>query len=846
MQYADYKALESSEKIGLVILEASKRLMGWSVYSGSVYSITADYAVISEMLVSGVALTAATSVGGVTAGKYYNDRENKKIYVRLSDSTNPNGSFVHVKFKLFFSNNGVKLAHDLASGFEVEWLPMLKSTSDFSLAIDNQYQLGMAIEGSGTVAFYNNFEFWSPLYDKVYFENQRVWIYSWNRSLPASEAKIIFKGRIQGKTWTPDQVSFQLKDQLNELRAPIVLPNISEITDVRVPDSLATAKQRLIYGYVYGHVCTPIDQLLDGYPLTGTISLTISSQSVSGSGTSFLSELKPGDQIFTSDPDVTYTVQSVSSNTSLTLTEAFAELSVSGVDFFVKPARDKRYINRIFSVCGHAIRQPETTVTDGLGSNLIEVSDSTDIVAGDLISVAGEDAYVDYVSGNRIKLLTNLIATPSVGDAVIRLGIQSVYLNKNKLTHTRDYTFNKATGTLTLTTLAEFNIAPVKKLTGNISFSSGSRTITGTGTLFSSELQPGDWVRPDGEVDFFEILAITDNTNALLTASCTYTHNTTTYYKTPEYFSDSSVLSCDSLGITDNGLYSGNMLKTAPEVVRDLIERSGLSVNAASFNAAKEVITPRIGLAVPFKYDDTEIQVTRDIINKINQSVFGIMYQNSSFELSYSAIEPVVPSGRQVVREHDILKFSVKSDSQRITKTATVRYLKKEYDYLSEGDSFLIKQTTSSNSEFLAESEKEYIQETILVDENDAKIYANRWAFILEHASSIVDFETKLQGTEMNINDTVEIIHEKLYQRVGSPLGRKVALVHEIKKSILDSSVALEDLANAFSRVGVIVSNSADVWNNASDSSRFASSFITDNYGMIDNDEDTFGINLIW
>lgn len=846
MLYAEYKAQESSEKIGLVVLEASKRLMGWTLYSGSIYSISGDYPVITSLSVSGVDLTEVASIGAVTAGKFYNDRTNQVIYMRSSGSVNPNGLFTHIKFKLFFSNNGVKLAHDLDDGFEVEWLPLVKSTSEFGVTIDNQYQLGVAIEGSGNVAFFNDQAYWAPKFDKLYFENQRVWIYSWNRGLPASEAKIIFQGRIQGKSWTPDAVTFNLKDQLNELRAPVSLDLIGDIVGARVPDSLAVARQRLIYGYIYGHVGTPIDQVLDGYPLTGTITLTISSQTVTGSGTAFLAELSPGDQIWTDSADIAYTVQSVASDTSLTITEAYTELTESGLDAYVKPERDKPYTNRVFSICGHAIRQPETTVINGLGANLMDVADGSDIVAGDLVTVNDESAYVEYCSGNRLKLLTNLSATPAPGDDVKRLGIQRVFINKDQLTYSRDYDYDKTTGILTLTQTAEKNIAPVKKLTGNISFTSTSRTITGTSTVFTSELRPGDWVRSNGEVDYFEILSITDDTNALLRTAATYTHNTTTFYKSPEYFGDNSVLSCDSLGITDDGLYSGNLIATAPNIVRDLIERVGLTVNASSFDDTSDLIQARIGVAIPQRYTEENPQPTREIINKINQSVFGVMYQNSDFELSYSVIQPNVPDDRTVIQHHDIIKFTVKSDSQRIVKTAIVRYNKKEYDYLSGGESFQVSQKTSDDAQYLAENANEKVQETLLVDVKDADIFAARWSFILEHASSVLDFDTKLQGMELSINDTVEIIHEKMYERIGSSLGRKIGLVHEVKKSALDSSVALEDLSNAFSRIGHVAPDSASSWDDASDSARFDSSFVTDEFGMIDNSDETFGINQIW
>jgi hypothetical protein len=852
MLYADYTAQESSEKIGLVVLEASKRLMGWTLYSGSIYYVSGDYAVISDISDSGTALTESTTLGGVTAGKFYNDKANGKIYLRTSDSVNPNGKFVHIRFKMFFSNNGVKAPWDLASGFDVEWLPLLKQTSDFTLNIDNQNQLGMAIEGGGTVSFYNDHEFWAPKFDKLYFENQRVWIYSWSRSLPASEAKIIFKGRIQGKTWTTDQVSFNLKDQLNELRAPVALNNLEDttITYARIADGLKKSKQRKIYGYIYGHVCTPIDGVLDGYPLELPLTFTQGSATVTiGFSGTLLSQLVPGDQLWVTNKDIKYTIASIATNDlSLTLSEVYAEPTISDIPYFV-PNRERYNVNRHYLVAGHPIRKCDTTVLQGLGLNMFDVADATDITAGDTIYFpgSGQIVEVEYCSGSRIKITTNLTATPLYGDQVIRPGVQSVYLNKTRLAYLRDYTVNETNATITLSAEAEKNNAAVKKLNGTVTFTNTSRTVTGSGTAFSSDLKPGDYLRTSGEVDYFEVFSIESNTSLTLKDASSYSHSGVTgYFKSPDYATADSVLSCDAIGATDDGLVSGNLIKTAPQIVRKLVEDTGLTVNSASFTEALDLVESRIGVVIPERYEDTNAPSVRDVINKINQSIFGILYQNQNFELSYSVIQPTIPSIHAVVNEHDVLKFSVKSDSQRIVKTAVVRYLKKEYNYTTGESSFEAVQKVSDNAQYLAESEKEYIQETILVDESAAQIYANRWAFILEHASSVLEFDTKLQAMQYNINDPIEVVHEKLYERVGSPLGRKIALVHEIKKSHLDSSASLEDLSGAFSRIGVIVPNSSDVYSDASDATRFSSSFITDNYGMIDNDPDTFDINLIW
>jgi hypothetical protein len=53
------------------------------------------------------------------------------------------------------------------------------------------------------------------------------------------------------------------------------------------------------------------------------------------------------------------------------------------------------------------------------------------------------------------------------------------------------------------------------------------------------------------------------------------------------------------------------------------------------------------------------------------------------------------------------------------------------------------------------------------------------------------------------------------------------------------------DFGNSFNRAANI-SDSAFTWTDADDDSRLYGGFITDNYGLIDSDGDSFGSNIIW
>ncbi len=850
--FSQFQDAAASEKTSLVVLEASKRLVGWTLYSGSVYKITSFlHQVISSIKDSGTALSAGSSTS-LSAGQYYHDRQNFTLYLRTSDSVNPNGKFISLAFKNFFSNTPVAAPHDLASGYLVYWEPFLKSDSQYGVELDNKNLIGFAIEGSGKLTFANEQSFWKPIFDKWTFANQRVNVYSWSRGLPFTEAKRIYRGRIQSQEYTESTVSFGLKDTINALRAPVPLTDLSELVGVTLPPNLQTAKQRVIYGYLTGFRPVSLAQELPltGFTITGTATVTATSVTVTGSGTSFLAQVSPGDELlFGSDTDK-YTVAAVASDTSLTLSEAYDGGTVAGVAMRIFSSHGKRYMNRDFLLAGHSIKEPATTITNFPTTSLFEVADSTDFAAGDSILLNGEVLTVTRVAGNLIKTSTNLALLPNAGDAVTRLSVSSVYINNRLLTYSRDYSYNPTTARLTLTQVAEFYVAPVRTITGTLSFTATSRTVTGTSTVFSSEVKPGHWIKRSSQDTWYEVLSVESNTSLTIRIASAYTSSGAGDHKIPEVVDNKDVvLSCDTLGATENGTPTGVFVKTAAQTVKALLTLAGLSadLNTASFTTATVDSAHKLAVAIPETFKETKSPTIRDVVNKINQSVFGSLYQNEDFELEYSILSPRRRlTTTTKLEERDVLGFKIESDSSRIVKTVRIRYAKKEFDSASLDTQISEVSRESASANYLAESTKEQVIETYLVDATQAQILCNRWSFLLEVASSVVTIDTKMQGARIAVNDRVELSHEKLYERLGSTLTRKVTGVQAARKSASDSNLELDDLSNAFSRCCTIAPSGANDFENATDDERLYNGFITDSYGMQANDPATFGNNLIW
>lgn len=849
--YEDFQALENSEKTILAHVEASRRLMGWTLDAGSIYKIVNTNYVIS-LVEDGTALSEQSAMPTGTS-EFWHDYENGYLYVWTSDGAHPNGKFMALTFRNFFaSSGGVHLPADLSSDRDMHYLPLIKSTSKFGVALDNKEFLGFALEGQGSITFLNDLDYWTDRYDKWFWPNQTIRIYSWNRALGANEAKIIFRGLTQSTKWNEKEIVFKLKDTLKALRQPVDLDDLVDASGAVVPPAKEIAKQRLVYGRAQGLVPSNIDSALPaGNLITGTVTVTSASATVTGSGTSFLNEIRQNDTvIFSNINDTEYTVLSVTNDTSLTLTENYSGATASGTPCKVKHAVPHRFQNRVHLIAGHALKEPATTVSGANKINVFVVADATDFFVGAEIKVGSEYSIIQKVSSNTIEVSPVLGSVPPVSTAVTLSSVWNVYLNEKKLDISRgDYSFSAANGTITLANDAEFNIAPIKYIAGTINFTNTSANITGTGTSFTKYLKPGDWVLNDNNGTWYEIKTITSDIAAVLISASGAT-GTGGRYKAPEICDgDKVILSLSAMGATQNGVKTGTFIGTAPLAVRDLLTRGGLSddIVAARFNTANNVAPQIINLAIPENTYDKKPPKLRDVINLLNQSVFGSLYQNDSYKFEYQIIDPSRTSSFNLYIEPDILGLQIISDASRLIKTVVIEYLFKEFDYSSLEKSNSEYTHTSDIGNYLGKSSNQMRIKTVLSNAADAKVFAQRWAFIKEIASSVVRFKTGLQASKLHIHDRIKLSHSKLYYRYGTEDDKtKLAGITAIKRDLGSNEVEIDDIGNAFNRTAAITANDANVFDDASDQEKVLNGYITDNYGLLNNDEYTHQTNCIW
>lgn len=512
--YQDFQNSVSSEKLTIAIVDGSKRLIAFSLYSGAIYTISNfDYSVITSIKVQNTVLSEVQSLSLVVAGTFYNDRENQKLYIQLLDSSNPNSSFISLTNKHFFSTKPISLPHDLASGYEVYFEPMIKNTTSFGVELDVVNEATSAIEGQGSITFFNDHDFWPKNYDKIFFENQICSIYSFNSGLDVTEAKLLFRGYVESKSYSSTEVTLNLKDLLFQLRSTINLENI-ETLELRNDPALNTAKQRLVYGKVQGHRPINVDNLINGsYPITGTISVFFNDTSVIGTSTRFKSELSINDKLLIEG--VQFTIANITSDTNLQLTGVYTNITKGLIKAEVIPATNKNYINREWLLAGHALSQPQFTIQQGTTTQRLILNSTEDLYDGDDLYIgtpgSGELVKINEVINSSIVTLVQSTELIYSNDTpVFRPCVQNVRMNDLELVYLEDYDVDPNSARLTLTESAEENRAPLLESSERVTVTNGNDYLTGSGTKFSSYIKPGYKVRPQSTTNFYKVLSVED------------------------------------------------------------------------------------------------------------------------------------------------------------------------------------------------------------------------------------------------------------------------------------------------------------------------------------------------
>lgn len=828
MTFEEAMELPRSEKITLVTMLAEGYAKLFDTYLGFIYSRSVDYHVDSVKQ-DGDELALSLSVGALIEGSFYYSFTEKKLYVWLNDDLNPLNSDLGVVYKFHFSNAPIILPNDLSSGESIEWLPYIESVGSVGQRLDDE-STGIVLESSSSVTLINDGLF-DDTFDVLIWENKAVEFFTWFPITPITENRKIFEGVVESKDYESQTVTFKVKDFVYRLRDFVDLELFSTSDGSLSPSLLDTPKRR-VYGQVKQMMCAGVSNVLDGIIMTGTGTILAGASTITGTGTLFFSELSPGDElIFTVlGEEVKFGVESVTNNTSAVLNST-AEVSILNSAIKNNPGSSYRTTNRNWHVAGHKLRQPIATITTVIANNRFEVDSTDDIFSGDKVLIGTDLITVRRISGNEIVTQSAVSPLPVVSDTLTKLAIQNVFFGPKELIYLRDWVFTNTTeAIIQINNLAEFNITQEKSLGVSVTFTNGSRNITTVSVVdFRSILKPNDWIRKNsivsGEGDFYEILQVLEQSIIIRNVYTGTTATTTSKIKAVEYISDDSIITCNCIGLEHEGLW----VKTPSDVVRHLVlNDAGFgSVNEDSFTKAKSSCDYIVSMVLPESLE-AESPSIRDVITKVNESVFGSLYGDSSLSISYAVLNSEKPEIANVITDTDIISFSTESTTEIYNKIK-VNY-RPFVDFFTGSDTF---EVLNFNSGFVDRKIgiKATNERTLFLYETDkADIISQRVALFKSLSSTKITIKSKMNLFLLAVNDKMFMSMDRLFKRLGGGDRFKIGIVVGVKKSQTECEVIVSDLGNIFNRVPSIAPNTASDYSIAPQEDKVRWGYLLDNF----------------
>jgi hypothetical protein len=845
MTFEEASLLTSSEKVTLVTLESERLVKLFTLLSGSVYYKDVPF-YVSNVKQNGVPLEYVANVGLIDIGTWTYDPVIGRVYVHIIGSLDPKTTDLSIVYKHFFSNCPVSLPNDLSSGVLVEWLPYINSIGSVGQQLDDQ-NTGIALESNSNIDLLNN-GFFDEVYDSHIFENKPVNFYLWYKETPITEARKIFEGVIESKDYAPEKVVFRVKDFIFKLRNIVNLSTFSAL-DGKVQDSLLGTPKRRVYGQVKQMKLAGIDQVLDGFNLSGLVSVSVGSTTLTGASTLFLKELNPGDEISFSWLGVTYKfgIESITSNTVAVLNKE-VEVAALNVTALNSPKYSYRHLNRIWHIAGHKLREPTTEITSIVANNRFILDSVLDLYADDQVLVNSDLVTIRRISGSEMVTENAISPVPMVGDTVKKLPIQKVYFGATELIYGRDWTYDNTTeAKINILPLAEFNVTQERLAGVSITFTNGSNNLTTTATVdLRTILSPRDWIKKNtivsGQGDWYEILEVAEQSIKIRANYTGTTATTTALIKNVNYIKDDSLITCNCLGFEKDGAW----VRTPSEVVRHLLLNDAVfyTVNEASFTQAKADCDYTVSMVIPEDLGNGSPKI-RDVITKINESVFGSLYGDSSSSISYSILNSTKPENIDILRDDDIISFSSASKPEIFNKI--VLSYRPFVDHNNGENAY---ETISYNSGFVdyyVGIENTLTQVVYLYESDKVEIIAQRLALFKSLSNTSITIRSKINLFTKSVNDKVMILLDRLYKRYGGNDRRKIGVISSVKRSQTEVEIVFQDLGNVYNRVPSIAPDSASNYSGADQNAKVQYGYVVDDDVLTPDatSEENLGNNII-
>ncbi len=256
MTYATLLDSETARQNYLAVLKPRRIVTGFSVFSGSVYVADFDYGQVVIAEENGASLTLGTS-SALSAGQFYYDTDESKLYVRLSGGGNPNLIFLVVTYEIYigtFDAHFNRVPTDNTTRV-VYFDPLIKKSPTLKQSMSDAIFGYIPIESSSIELINAEHVFEKHIYDSS-FNNASIVLYHWIGDLKTENIKLVMNGLMSDIDYNDGDLSINIRDRNdifnNEFRNPNVDNFYDSVSFPNVDPQLSGKPIRQVYGRVEG------------------------------------------------------------------------------------------------------------------------------------------------------------------------------------------------------------------------------------------------------------------------------------------------------------------------------------------------------------------------------------------------------------------------------------------------------------------------------------------------------------------------------------------------------------------------------------------------------------------
>jgi hypothetical protein len=339
--------------------------------------------------------------------------------------------------------------------------------------------------------------------------------------------------------------------------------------------------------------------------------------------------------------------------------------------------------------------------------------------------------------------------------------------------------------------------------------------------------------------NYYEVLEVQESQIKIRTIFSDATFTGTVLLKEMNWIEDDSVVCVDCIG-----LGTTKWIRYPADIVKHIINNdAGQTTNDASF--ADSVLDAKYKLSAFFPRNIGDSSpIIKDCITEINESVFGSLFYDSYYDFKFSILNSNKPESIIEIKEDDVLSYESITKNNIINKGIIEH---RDETNLITGEQF--RSSITKGSDFVDRTSGIKQQKTIqslVFSSDDADLLLQRFMFFNSLTNSIVKVKAKLNLSNLNLNDAVQITFDRIYRRYGGKNKTKIGLVNLVSKDETTTTVQINDLSGLFNRVPSIAPDTLDNITVASESEIAKFGFVVDNNTNNPDSTDNYtGANLI-